>query len=314
MSCFSITNFVSSLPLLFLFSSSSFPSQPTPAPTRYLPVYRSSVSPSLQHTISHTGQQEYPARMGPQTLGLFLIVLFVATRTSRVMSAPALTARDSPTAGGAATGETNGQIAARWMVYFSPLVGLIISVLSVTVVPKLVLWFKNLGKTGDEIIKSQEEQIETIRRDVSALKSVVDNIKSHVEPNQQNYNDLKTSVDEIKTSINSHLKAVEARLSSINTRLAILGRKCEALKAGQDTIRSTLDNLMQKVKDGEPFRGTTSDSLQKVIEKQDGFKKGLDAFNDSQKRTLETLDRLIEFIPALVGQPANPQVAGQGPD
>ncbi|EGE05329.1 hypothetical protein TEQG_04209 [Trichophyton equinum CBS 127.97] len=230
------------------------------------------------------------------------------------MSAPALTARDSPTAGGAVAGETNGQIAARWMANFSPLVGLIISVLSVTVVPKLVLWFKNLGKTGDEIIKSQEEQTETIRRDVSALKSVVDSIRSHVEPNQQNYNDLKTCLDEVKTSIKNHHEAVKARLSSIETSLAAFDIKYEALKAGQDTIRTTLDSVLQIVKDGETVWGTTSGTLQTVIEKQNGFKGALDAFNDGQRRTHETLDRLIEFIPALVGQPANPQVAGQGPD
>lgn len=112
------------------------------------------------------------------------------------MSYTHMAARASPTAGEAAVDERNGQVTARWMVYFSPLVGLII--LAVTLIPRLVLWFRNLGKQGDGVIRSQEAQMETFRQDPDDMKATLGNIQTQAEAHGQSDDTLKVILDEIK--------------------------------------------------------------------------------------------------------------------
>ncbi|KAM5443869.1 hypothetical protein MferCBS31731_001115 [Microsporum ferrugineum] len=206
-----------------------------------------------------------------------LVALFAfsfAALLSPVMSDTPMAALDSSTTTGPVTAGENGWVvAARVMAFVAPVIGFITAVLLSPYGEPVVLWYRNQGKTGDAVIKSQAEKIETIRDDVSSLKRTLGLFEAVIfgDPNDG---------------------SLKAALTSVRDRLRSVEESYQSLETAQGTTQRTLEGSLRTPRAFEADHETLMNTLREVIRKVDTLNTSLEELKAGSGRIEVALDRL----------------------
>ncbi|EFR00865.1 hypothetical protein MGYG_09035 [Nannizzia gypsea CBS 118893] len=217
-------------------------------------------------------------------LGYVLVFALFLHRHSRVMLQPLTTSQDSSARCGTPAYESTGQTVARWIANFSPFVGLIHLVLGETLIPR------NLGKEGDGIIRSWEEQMEAFRLKLDFTKTTIDSIQTQAEANWPS--------DETLTLI---LGIFMNYPEGVGTKLAWLK---DTLTSTRATTKSVLFETRVLASD----HSATRVAIERIEARQIEEMHAAAADRHARRRMEAKFDRICPFIPAPVRCQANPPV------